>query len=458
VVSLREFHSTMDRYDLVIVGGGLVGGSLACALGGAGLRVCVVEAVAPTAEHQPSYDERVIALSWGSRLILEGVGLWSGIAAGAEPIRRIHISDRGHFGFSRLDCRDEAVDALGYVAPARLLGSAIQAKLGAVELLCPAHLVELGLQPGWVDLEVSCSGAPRRIRSRLLVAADGGDSSIRKRLGFSVRERSYDHDALITTVTPDRPQSGVAFERFTDSGPLALLPLTEGRYSVVWTARESETPGLLALDDSAFLERLQARFGYRLGRFSHPGRRVAYPLKLLLTRDPVRPRLVLIGNAAHTLHPVAGQGYNLGLRDVAALAQVVSDSIREGGDPGEDRTLEAYRRLRGADQARVATLTDGLARLFVNDWLPLRLGRDLGMVGLDLIPGVRHLLTRRFMGIGGRSPLLGRGLPLAPFGRPGARATADPTGRGHPSPNPRAGPRPAGGGDAERGPRSESAT
>jgi 2-octaprenyl-6-methoxyphenol hydroxylase len=402
----------MDQYDLVIVGGGLVGGSLACALAGSGLRVCVVEAVPPSAADQPSYDERVIALSWGSRLILEGIGLWPDIAPEAEPIRQIHISDRGRFGFSRLDCREQGVEALGYVAPARLLGRAITAGLGGVEVLCPARVVGFCAQPDWVDVETVSAGESRLMRTRLLVAADGGDSAIRKRLGFSARECTYGHHALITTVSADRPLPGTAFERFTDTGPLALLPMTEGRYSVVWTSRDEETPDRLALSDEAFLAQLQDRFGYRLGRLSRPGRRVAYPLKLLLTRDPVRSRVVLIGNAAHTLHPVAGQGFNLGLRDVAALAEVVSDAARAGQDPGAKTALAAYRRLRGSDQARAATVTDGLARLFVHPWLPLRVGRDLGLLGLNLSPGLRNLVARHFMGLGGKLPRLARGLPL----------------------------------------------
>jgi 2-octaprenyl-6-methoxyphenol hydroxylase len=403
----------LERYDLVIVGGGLVGGSLACALGGAGLRVCVVEAVPLASAEQPSYDERVIALSWGSRLILEGIGLWPAIASGVSPIHRIHVSDRGHFGFAHLDCREEGVEALGYVAPARLLGRAIQGGLAGVDLLCPARLVGLHVRPDQVDVEVALQGESRLLSTRLLVAADGGDSAIRRRLGLAVRERSYGHDALITTVTPDRPQPGVAFERFTDTGPLAMLPMTEGRYSVVWTASEDESAGLLAMDDAAFLARLQERFGYRLGRLGKLGRRVAYRLKLMLTRDPVRERLVLIGNAAHTLHPVAGQGFNLGLRDVAALAQVVADAVRGGADPGGPSALGDYRRLRGRDQEGSAAATDALARLFVNPWAPLRLARDLGMIGFDLLPGARRPFARRFMGLGGGGlPRLARGLPL----------------------------------------------
>jgi 2-octaprenyl-6-methoxyphenol hydroxylase len=406
----------MEAYDIVIVGGGLVGGSLACALGRAGLRVCLVEAVRLASKAQPSYDERVIALSWGSRLILEGIGLWPAIATEAAPIRRIHVSDRGHFGFARLDCRDEGMEALGYVAPARLLGRAIRGGLAGVDLLCPARLVGLRTQPDRVDLEVALDGESRLLRGRLLVAADGGDSAIRRRLGFRVRERDYGNEALITTVTPHRPQPGVAYERFTDTGPLAMLPMSEGRYSVVWTTGAGESAELLELDDAAFLARLQERFGYRLGRLGRLGRRVAYPLKLVLTRDPVRERLVLIGNAAHTLHPVAGQGFNLGLRDVAALAQAVADATRAGQDPGGQKVLDAYRLQRGRDQEGAAVATDALARLFVNPWTPLRLARDLGMVGLDLVPGARHLFARRFMGLAGGQPRLARGLPLPEVG------------------------------------------
>jgi len=402
----------METYDLAIIGGGLVGGSLACALAQTGLRACVVEAVPMQSDVQPSYDERVIALSWGSRRIFEGIGLWSAIEPGAGPIRHIHISDRGRFGFARLDHHEEGVDALGYVAPARLLGRAIQGALAGVEMLCPARLLGFSVQADQVDLEVSVAGDSRLIRTRLLVAADGGDSGVRKRLGLAARQHGYGHDALITTVTAGQPRPGVAYERFTDTGPLAMLPMSEGRYSVVWTTREGEAPELLELSDEDFLAGLQQRFGYRLGRFSRPGRRVAYPLKLMLTREPVGRRTVLIGNAAHTLHPVAGQGFNLGLRDVAALAQVLADADRAEADPGGEATLDAYRRFRGRDQQTLAVATDVLARTFVNPLFPVRWVRDLGLLGLDLTPGLRHFVARRFMGMGGNLPRLARGLPL----------------------------------------------
>lgn len=409
-------------FDLVIAGGGLIGGSLACALAGTGLRIALVEAVAAEAPEQPSYDERVIALSWGSRRILEAMGLWDGVAPDAAPIHQVHISDRGHFGFARLDRAELGVEALGYVVPARALGVAIRNALAVqvgVEVLCPARLIGQRVHPDAADLQVSREGGPHTLRTRLLVAADGGESAIRKGLGIQAEERSYGHDAIISTVTADRPQPGVAFERFTETGPLALLPMTQGRYSVVWTSREEETAEILALTDGDFLARLQGRFGHRLGRLTRPAARRAYPLKLLLTRETVQPRVVLIGNAAHTLHPVAGQGFNLGLRDVAALADVLADCAARGGDPGSESVLRDYVAWRGRDQRDVAWLTDGLARLFVNPWLPLRLARGAGLIGLDLVAPARRALARRLMGFSGRMPRLARGLPLGSAVGPG---------------------------------------
>ena len=405
----------MLDYDLVIVGGGMVGASLANAVAGTGLRVAVVEAVATDAPRHPSYDERVIALSLGSRRIFDGLGVWPALAADAEPIRHVHVSDRGHFGFAHLDAAEEGVPALGYVAPARAIGTALQARLdqaAGIELLRPARVVGIQVSRDHVNLEVAVAGASRLMRAALVVAADGGESAVRKRLGLAVRERSYHHDAIISTVTPERPATGTAFERFTDSGPLALLPMTEGRWSVVWTAREEQTPEILGLDDDSFLARLQQRFGQRMGRLTRPGRRIAYPLRLMLAKQLTRPRLVLIGNAAHTLHPVAGQGFNLGLRDVAELADLLAEAQRTGKDLGGEAVLGPYRQRRGRDQAGTALLTDGLARLFVNPWTPVRTGRNLGMLALDLIPGARHRMAQRFMGIGGRLPRLARGLPV----------------------------------------------
>ncbi|MBK1721428.1 2-octaprenyl-6-methoxyphenyl hydroxylase [Thiocystis violacea] len=405
----------MYDYDLVIVGGGLVGGSLASALSGTSLRVALIEAAPLRSDGQPSYDERVIALSLGSRRIFEAIGVWPAMEPEAEPILEVRVSDRGHCGFTSLHHAEEGAPALGYVTPARAMGQAIHSALKYapnLEVFCPAQLLSHQVRANGVDLEVRAEGKTRHLSARLLVAADGGDSAVRRHLDLKTEERAYGHDAIITTLTPDRPLRGLAFERFTESGPLAMLPMTGGRYSVVWTCREADTAQLLALSDEDFLDRLQARFGYRLGRLGQVAPRHAYPLKLLLTRDSVQERLVLIGNAAHTLHPVAGQGFNLGLRDVAALAEVVVDAAAGGADIGSPGALADYRQWRLHDQVGTARLTDGLARLFVVPWLPVRLARNLGMLGLDLVPAARHRLAERFMGLGGRLPRLARGLAL----------------------------------------------
>jgi 2-octaprenyl-6-methoxyphenol hydroxylase len=402
-------------YDVLIVGGGMVGASLARAVSGQGLKIGVIEAWPYQSQNQPSYDDRVLALSWGTRLILQGMGLWGALQAEAEPIRDIHISDRGHFGFARLNHRDEGVEALGYVVTARDLGQVLLQGLEAlddIDLLCPAILEGFTQQASELMVEIERSGRREQLSARLLVAADGGDSKVRRLLDLPSTESSYGQTALIANVTPERPHQGVAYERFTDSGPLAMLPMSGGRCSLVWTARDEQVDELLSLDDAAFLARLQARFGYRLGRMEKVGERLAYPLKLRRVKELVRPRIAFAGNAAHTLHPVTGQGFNLGLRDVAALAEILADAARQQADPGSEENLRRYVAWRQADQDRVSFITDSLARLFANPFTPVRMARNLGLLGLDLTPGLKHLVARQFMGLNGRLPRLARGVSL----------------------------------------------
>ncbi len=435
-----------DNFDVLIVGGGLVGMSLACALRGQALRVGLIEArpwrapevavsaAATTAQRVPDFDARTVALSQGSQRIFAAMGLWEAIAAGGVmPIHRIHVSDRGHAGITRLDSAQQGVEALGYVVENRVLGAALGEALpkamcrvlgdnsqagSNITLICPAQVDALVFEPDHVEVRYRQDKTHHTLRTRLLVAADGGDSTVRHLIGTGVRERPYGQTAIIANVITERAHEQVAYERFTDTGPLALLPTcgppgAEGRTSaLVWTVRDAQSEEVMALDDASFLARLQARFGPRLGNFEQVSRRHAYPLSLLRAHEPREPRLVFIGNAAHTLHPVAGQGFNLGLRDVAALAEVLVDAVAQGRDPGGLSAVQAYLRWRRRDQWQVSTFTDLLVRTFSTRFLPLALARNLGLVALDLLPPAKRLLGRHAMGRIGPLPRLARGLPL----------------------------------------------
>lgn len=407
--------SSTPDYDLLIVGGGMVGVSLVLALAGRGLRLGIIEAANPNVSAPPSYDDRGIALAYGSRRIFEGLQLWSSIAPLAEPIREIHVSDRGHFGFTRISADVERVPALGYVITGRELGGELLGALQTLEdvaIIAPANVKGIATGTDVARLQLEAATGSMDLSARLVVAADGGDSFIRKSLHIPVRRWEYGQHAVVTNITPQRPPAGKAFERFTDSGPVALLPMRGQRCALVWTVRDDELEQVAALDDEQFIAQFQRRFGYRLGRFVKVGRRTSYPLTFLRARQAVRERVAIIGNAAHTLHPVAGQGFNLGLRDVAALAEVVLNRYREGGDIGSTEVLGAYDRWRSREQRAVALATDGLVRLFSNPLGPLRVARNLGMLALDVLPFSKHLLAKSAMGNVGALPKLARGLRL----------------------------------------------
>ncbi len=402
-------------YDVIIVGGGMVGASLAIALSATPLRIALLEAVPFRSQSQPSYDDRAIALAYGTRRIFSGMGLWPALAPRVTPIEHIHISDRGHFGATRLHCRDSEVDALGYVAESRVVGAVVAERLQELDQLtvfCPATVTDVVLGSDHAEVMVQLGEEARRLSCRLVVAADGAKSTVRELLHIDAQRWEYGQTAIITNITPGRPHGQRAYERFTDSGPLALLPMTDNRYSVVWTVRDDYAQTVLAMDDAAFLEVLQSRFGSRAGRFIKVGRRAAYPLAMVRAREHVRERLALIGNAAHTLHPVAGQGFNLGLRDVAVLAEVLHEAAAQGRDIGGLAVLESYAQWRRRDHLKMIAFTDGLARVFANPLWPVRAVRNMGMVAVDLLPPLKKILTRHTMGLAGKLPRLARGLPL----------------------------------------------
>lgn len=392
------------RGRIAIVGGGLVGASLALALlhGGArerGWRIALIEPHAPGDAFQPSYDARCSALALGTRLIYERLGLWQAIAPRAEPITRIHVSERGRFAATRLSAAEEGVPALGYVVENAWLGHCLWQRLQAepgIDWHCPRRVAGAHAQHGGYHLTLD-DGSP--LDCELLVLADGGRSDLRAQLGIHVRRTPYGQTALIANVTPGEPHGGEAFERFTTDGPMALLPLAEGRCALVWTRPEADAERLAALEPRAFLAELQQAFGFRLGAFRQVGTRHRYPLALLEAEEQVRAHLVLLGNAAHGLHPIAGQGYNLSLRDVMALSETLLDSPAPLGSLG---VLQAYLAAQRSDQALTVGFSDKVTRLFSNARPLLAGGRGLGLLGMELCPPLRHAFARQAMGLGSR--------------------------------------------------------
>ncbi len=402
-------------YDVLIAGGGLVGSSLALALAARPLRIGIIEAVPPAIKEQPNFDSRAIALAFGSRRIFEGMGCWSSIAPEATPIRRIHVSDRGHFGVTHMDATQAALPALGYVVEMRVLGQALTQKLTdlpRVEFIRPAKVVNIATEATKIQVQIALRDSTRTLSARLLVAADGSQSLVRQLLQVPTQRVDYGQTAIIANIATECPHQYTAFERFTNTGTLALLPLGKKRSNLIWTVRDTEVSYLTGADEKTFLSHLQHRFGQRLGRFTRVGKRHTYPLQLLRAKQPTGHRAVLIGNAAHTLHPVAGQGFNVGLRDVAALAQVLADAYSAEHDLGTPPVLSNYAQWRHRDQRLVTEFTDTIVRLFSNDSAVLSLGRGLSLAALDLLPPVKQLLMRHATGLAGRQSRLGRGLAL----------------------------------------------
>jgi len=406
-------------YDVVIVGGGMVGASLALALIHTPLRILVIEAFEPESGQQPSFDERTSALGNGSRQVFEALGLWDRLLPDAAPIRRIHVSDAGHFGFARLDAAQFGQAAIGYVVPNRVIGRELWGALrraARIDVRMPARVTRVQPAADTATVEFTDDRGAQRVSARLVVAADGAQSLVRAAAGIEATRDDYDQTAIIASLRTDRADDGTAYERFTSAGPMALLPLKlplPGHWrALVWAARPADAAALLALDEASFMARWQDAFGWRAGRALQLGRRVAYPLALVRAGAGIAPRAVLLGNASQSLHPVAGQGFNLGLRDAAGLAELLAQAARAGEDVGAPALLERYAAAREADREGVVRLTDGLVRGFSDARAGRATLRNLGLLAFDLLPPAKRALSRVSFGFGGASPRLTRGLPL----------------------------------------------
>jgi len=406
--------------EVLVVGGGLVGSALAAALVSIPVRTILVEARDPRVLEQPSFDGRVTALANGSQRILEQLDLWSEVRSEAQAIRSIHIGEQGRFGAARIDAHEEGVAALGFTVENRTLGKALWRRLAepAAGLTClaPATVTRFEADDDGVIAELEAQGKLSTVRARVLIAADGADSSVRRALGIAAREDDYAQRAIIVNCTTEAPHAGRAFERFTPQGPLAVLPLPGGRVAVIWTLPAGRAEDCMALGEARFRTELQRVFGHRLGRFERIGERSLHPLRRTRSDALTGPRTLLIGNAAVSLHPVAGQGFNLALRDVATIAELVADEVVRAdteADAGAPAVLERYRAWRVGDQRKVAAFTHGLVRCFGSSLPGMGVLRGFGLIAFDLLPGAKSQLARHTMGMAGRLPRLARHLSLS---------------------------------------------
>ena len=395
-----------QHFDIIIVGGGLAGNCLGLALANSGLQIAIVESSARSEQLHSAIGDRALALAAGTVRTLESLGIWQGIREKATAITDIHVSDRGHFGKARLSARKENVDALGYVIIARDIESHVAQLVDNTEItqLCQTRLVGLASDTLAVNVSLKHRDESLCLSAKLLVGADGGNSSVRNLLDIPQEITEYGQTALVTTVKTALPNKNVAYERFTESGPLALLPVGKNQCAVVWTRNDEDAASLIAGNEQDFIDQLQDCFGYRLGKLTLTAPRRAFPVSLIRAGQMHAGRAVIIGNAVHQLHPVAGQGFNLGLRDVVQLADMILKQHAQGNDIGAAQFLDRYVEARRQDHGRTIGFTDTLVRLFSNNNLALAAGRNIGLAVLDHIPAAKGILSRYAMGLAQHLP------------------------------------------------------
>ena len=411
-----------DVTDVVIVGGGLVGASLAIALDRLGIETTMIEAAPMRRQPAPTYDDRALALNAASCEILAALGLWPAIAADCTPIRSVSVSVLDRPGRVELHPEEVGRDRFGHVVEARVFGGVVLDALQqapSISVRSPARVTAVAPGEASVRLTLDEDGTAAELNARLLVAADGAGSFVRQALGIAVTEHDYGQTAVIANVTPQRAHRGRAYERFTGSGPCALLPHRDGRCGLVWSVAAEDADDLLAMDETSFLERATERTGAVLGSLARLGQRTAYPLRQVIAERDTAPRTLIVGNAAHAIHPVGAQGFNLGLRDVAVLAEVLAGARRAdpAADPGGPTLLEQYSAWRRDDQASTAAYTDRMARGWGHPSSLVGLARGVTFWAHALVPPLRRQLMIRAMGFRGRVPALAMHEPL-----PGWRA------------------------------------
>jgi len=410
-------EQTRRHYDVAIIGGGLVGASLACALAPLGLHIALVEAVAFRAASQPSYDDRTLALSASSCRILEGLDIWPSLEANATPIREIQVREHERPGRVLMEPGELGLDRFGHVVEARVFGAAVMERLpllDKLDFLCPAALSGICIDEDAATIDIDGDDGSERIRASLLVGADGAHSFVRESLGIETQRHDYHQTAIICNITPEQDHRGRAFECFTATGPFAVMPHVNGRCGLIWCVHTDQVSEMMEMPEQEFLRKAQRRFGNHLGRFVKMGQRSSYPLRLVRALEDVRPRAVILGNAAHAIHPVGAQGFNLGLRDAAVMAELLSEESRKGSgaDFGNMDMLRRYSSWRQQDHRGTIAYSDGLARIFSNPTPLAATFRTAGLLAHAFIPSLRRQLAVRAMGYRGRIPRLALGKPL----------------------------------------------
>lgn len=398
--------------DIIVVGSGMVGATLAVALGGAGVRVALIDRIDPATMLDVPFDGRASAIAYASYQALDGIGVWPHVAAVAQPIQDIRVSDGDSLLFLHFDHRDLGEAPFGFMLENRHLRRGLFAALSeapGVNLFAPAELERFERSASDVVAQL-VDGTT--IKALLAVAADGRQSPTRQAAGIEVQGWSYAQSGIVCTVEHERPHRGIAHERFLPAGPFAILPLTGNRASLVWTESTAVADRMMELDEAAFNDEMRDRFGDFLGRVEATGPRWCYPLSLQKADTYVARRLALIGDAAHGMHPIAGQGLNLGFRDVAALAETVIDAARLGLDIGGTDVLSAYERWRRFDSVTLLAVTDGLNRLFSNDIPAVRTARDIGLATVNRLPPLKRFFMRHARGTVGKLPRLLHGAAL----------------------------------------------
>jgi 2-octaprenyl-6-methoxyphenol hydroxylase len=405
------------HYDVAIVGGGLVGASLACALAPLGLKVALIEAVTFRSESQPSYDDRTLALGASSCRILQGLGIWPSLENNATPIREIQVREFERPGRVVMEPGELGLDRFGHVVEARVFGAAMMEiipRLEKLDFLCPAAVTGIFIDDDAAAIEFTGDDGKERIESSLLVGADGANSFIREALGIETERHDYLQTAVICNITPEQDHRGRAFECFTPTGPFAVMPHVNGRCGLIWCVAPDQVGEMMEMPEPEFLRKAQSRFGNHLGDFLRMGQRSSFPLRLVRALEDVRPRAVILGNAAHAIHPIGAQGFNLGLRDVAVLAELLCEesSKGSGADFGDMTLLNRYSKWRERDRNGTIAYSDGLARIFSNPSRLAAAARTAGLLAHAFIPSLRRQLAVRAMGYRGRVPRLSLGEPL----------------------------------------------